>query len=172
MYTFIIRNNKTDIETALTRAIISIAAVIVAVSARPGYYYFDYAVAALLLLAAVFTKKLVHKIPYGKWLLLLFAAVALFFVTHTILFPLLVLLYAAIIKFMVTDPVLTIGGDNITFKRYYTASVYPWPDFNNVVLKDGLLSLDFKNNKVRYFNIEEDTDEAAFNTFCRQCLGS
>jgi hypothetical protein len=52
---------------------------------------------------------------------------------------------------------------------------YTWQDFNNVVLKDNVLTLDFKNNKVfQKETIDEDgeADEDEFNEFCQKCLQS
>lgn len=47
-----------------------------------------------------------------------------------------------------------------------------WSNLNNVILKDGLLTLDFKNNKIYQAEIitEESnvTDETAFNIFCKK----
>ena len=49
-----------------------------------------------------------------------------------------------------------------------------WQDFNNVVLKDGLLTLDFKNNRLFQKEVlddgEEEADEDEFNEFCRRQL--
>lgn len=47
-----------------------------------------------------------------------------------------------------------------------------WEDLNNAILKDGILTLDYKNNKVLQNEIEEDdlTNEKEFNDFCRQQL--
>jgi len=52
---------------------------------------------------------------------------------------------------------------------------YAWSEFNNVVLKDGLLTLDFKNNRLLQKEIlddedEEDADEDEFNDYCREQL--
>jgi hypothetical protein len=54
---------------------------------------------------------------------------------------------------------------------------YAWTDFSNVVLKDGLLTLDFKNNKLFQKEVaddedEEDADEEEFNRYCRQRLSA
>ncbi|MCY7422164.1 MAG: hypothetical protein LH478_10540 [Chitinophagaceae bacterium] len=46
---------------------------------------------------------------------------------------------------------------------------YDWADMNNVLIKDGLLTLDFKNNKVIQKEIEGDVSkeiEQEFNSFC------
>ena len=54
---------------------------------------------------------------------------------------------------------------------------YAWTDLSNVVLKDGLLTLDFKNNKLLQKEVaddedEDDADEEEFNMYCRQCLSA
>lgn len=46
-----------------------------------------------------------------------------------------------------------------------------WQQLNNVVLKDGLLTIDFLNNKIIQQLIEEtENNEQDFNSFCRQQL--
>ncbi|MBS1601466.1 MAG: hypothetical protein JST42_02275, partial [Bacteroidetes bacterium] len=52
---------------------------------------------------------------------------------------------------------------------------FTWTDFNNIILKDGLLTLDFKNNRLLQREVaddedEDDADEEEFNMFCRQRL--
>jgi len=48
---------------------------------------------------------------------------------------------------------------------------YEWNVFSNVVLKDGLLTLDFKNNKMLQREIiHQDVNENEFNSFCREQL--
>ncbi len=46
---------------------------------------------------------------------------------------------------------------------------FNWADINNVVLKDGMLTIDFKNNKIIQQLIEEaGADETEFNGFCQK----
>jgi hypothetical protein len=48
-----------------------------------------------------------------------------------------------------------------------------WASVNNIILKDSLLTIDFKNNKIIQQLIDEQkttVDEAEFNDFCRQQL--
>jgi hypothetical protein len=49
-----------------------------------------------------------------------------------------------------------------------------WADFNNIILKDGLLTLDFRNNKIfqkeTLDDDEPDADEDEFNDYCRMQL--
>ena len=48
-----------------------------------------------------------------------------------------------------------------------------WTEINNVVLKDGILSIDFKNNKLIQQYIDDQStniDEKEFNDFCKSRL--
>jgi hypothetical protein len=58
---------------------------------------------------------------------------------------------------------------NALFKRKYQ-----WSQFNNIMLKDGLLTMDFTNNRVLQQEIEDDeeseADEDEFNDYCRKNL--
>ena len=50
---------------------------------------------------------------------------------------------------------------------------YQWNDFNNIVLKDDLLTLDFKNNRLlqrETVDEEGDAGEDEFNDYCREQL--
>lgn len=63
--------------------------------------------------------------------------------------------------------------ENVIIKRSLFKKVYLWPVIENVVLKDGLLSVDLKNNQlIQLEPLATDTliDEQLFNQFCRQQL--
>lgn len=69
-------------------------------------------------------------------------------------------------------PIVTINNDQITFPAFPKKQIQ-WKDLNNVILKDGLLSIDFKNNKLIQQLIDEvssTTNEKEFNEFCQQQL--
>lgn len=58
---------------------------------------------------------------------------------------------------------------NTLFKKHYD-----WADMNNVLIKDGMLTLDFKSNKVMQKEIEGDVSkelEEEFNAFCKVQVG-
>ena len=66
---------------------------------------------------------------------------------------------------------------DITDKKIIIPSVMQrtvdWNEVNNVILKDGLLTIDFKNNKLfqqLILNSDEDINEKEFNYFCKQQL--
>ncbi|MBI2729837.1 MAG: hypothetical protein HYX40_03645 [Sphingobacteriales bacterium] len=50
---------------------------------------------------------------------------------------------------------------------------YNWSEFSNIVLKDNILTLDFKNNRIyqrETIDDDSDCDEDEFNAFCREQL--
>ena len=51
---------------------------------------------------------------------------------------------------------------------------FPWNSFQSVILKDGLLTLDFSNNKIFQKEVlddeEPDAEEDEFNDYCRSKL--
>jgi len=93
--------------------------------------------------------------PYLQWLCLIFVILA--FLEYQVKYPLEV--------GFSNDQVVI----NTLFKRKFQ-----WSDFNNVILKDGLLTIDFKNNKLfqkeALEDEEDDADEDEFNDYCRKQL--
>ena len=170
MYTFVIKNNKTDIELALTRAMLAVAAVAAYVYPKEEYYFLSYLLSALLLLLSFFVRAICNKIKSGKFIVLLLAALILFFTSGQIYFSLILLLYGSVLKFLVKDTVLTVKENGVDVKNIFGTSNYPWTGFSNVIIKDGLLSLDFKNNKIKYIPVTEEINENEFNSFCSRYL--
>ncbi|HUR12483.1 MAG TPA: hypothetical protein VM012_13995 [Flavitalea sp.] len=100
----------------------------------------------LLIAALVWTN-----MPYFQWLLFVFAALAL-------------------IEYQARHP-LEIGFsyDHIVFNSLLKKK-YSWSDVNHVVLKDGLLTVDFRNNKIFQKEIdagEQEASETEFNAWCK-----
>ena len=55
----------------------------------------------------------------------------------------------------------------------FSKKFYPWSLINNVVLKDGLLTIDYKDNRLFQKEIEEQVTpvlESEFNEFCHSKL--
>jgi hypothetical protein len=63
-------------------------------------------------------------------------------------------------------------SEKIVFSTLFRKHYY-WSQFNNILLKDGMLTLDFKNNALFQKIIGNETDsvfESEFNAFCRHQL--
>jgi hypothetical protein len=65
----------------------------------------------------------------------------------------------------------------IVFKSVFSKKI-AWSDLNNALIKDGILTLDYKNNKLYQAETDDDEDneeyevsEEEFNVFCKEQLG-
>jgi hypothetical protein len=81
---------------------------------------------------------------------------------------------AAFMESLAKKP-LEIGfSDHIIQVNGFPRKTYGWEAFNNVLLKDGLLTLDFKNNRLLQKETiedeEDDADEDEFNAYCLERL--
>ena len=63
--------------------------------------------------------------------------------------------------------------DKKIFVPYILQRTIEWNEVSNVILKDGLLTIDFRNNKLfqqLILNSDDDINEKEFNDFCRHQL--
>lgn len=85
----------------------------------------------------------------------------------------LIYLVAAILEKQVKFPQeIAFGKDEIVFNSF-PKKIYLWDELNNVVIKDGLITVDFKSNKLIQKEIQSGStlqDEQDFNEFCRNRL--
>ncbi|MFL5747368.1 MAG: hypothetical protein ACJ751_22025 [Niastella sp.] len=95
------------------------------------------------------------KMPYFSWLLFVFVMLALLEYQAK---------YSIEIGFSDNEIVM-----NSLFKKRYN-----WTQFTNIVLKDGLITLDFANNHILQREVEDDEDDDAdedeFNEYCHHQL--
>ena len=65
---------------------------------------------------------------------------------------------------------LTVSENKINYPSF-PRKVIEWNELTNLVLKDGLITIDFKNNKIIQQTIlNPDINEQEFNDFCRKQL--
>lgn len=113
---------------------------------QKGYYDRAYLVTGLMWMG----------MPFMQWLFLPFMLLAL--LEHQVKFPL-------EIGFSETQIVF-----NTLFRKKYK-----WDQLSNVMLRDGMLTMDFKNNRLVQREVEDDEDEddaseEEFNIFCKEQL--
>ena len=147
------------------------------VQIRAGRFQLLFSVIAAIVLIGmtiniVLTRRTSRQVRYKYWLLIAgLGWVAMPFLPWLgILF-----FFQSFLEYQVKRP-LEIGfsHDRVVINTLFRRT-YAWSDFNNVVLKDGLLTLDFKNNRLLQKEIlddedEDDADEDEFNDYCRQQL--
>ncbi len=92
-----------------------------------------------------------------SWIALSGYSAGLIILTLTLLFSL-----------ATADTVIKIG-EKITIKTGLIKRTYSWMELEQVILKDGLLTIDFKTNQLLQHPVGQDgaIDELAFNSFCR-----
>lgn len=65
--------------------------------------------------------------------------------------------------------------DKIEFPTF-PKKQFSWNELDNLILKDGILTIDFRNNKLMQFTLNQsenkDLNEAAFNEFVKNNIGS
>jgi len=103
---------------------------------------------------------------------LLFACLGWFFV-HNGNWISLIFLIAAILEKQAKFPQeIAFDNDEIVFNTF-PKKKYNWTDFNNIIIKDGIITIDFKNNKLLQKEIQSGAnaqDEQDFNEFCNSRL--
>lgn len=69
-------------------------------------------------------------------------------------------------------PIVNVNETDVTYPSF-PKKKFTWQQLSNLILKDGLLTIDLKNNKIIQQQIAETSltiDEKEFNEFCRQQL--
>lgn len=80
---------------------------------------------------------------------------------------------AVLLEKQVKFPIEVAFDENEIVFNSLPKKIVDWRDLNNVILKDGILTIDFQNNKIIQKEIESDTSkqtEQEFNEFCSQKL--
>ena len=83
----------------------------------------------------------------------------------------LVYLFVTVVQQKKTNVLFSEQGVHLT--KVFKTNIYPWREMDNVILKDNLLTIDFKSNKIIQAEIIDAAaavDEIKFNLFCSEQL--
>lgn len=123
------------------------------------------------LLSTVYFFYRTHKIALETFSLTMALLYANFWFQHVgiaaMLIFALVYIVVAVVKGKRTTVVFSEEGIQLT--RVFKTVLFPWTELANAVLKDDVLTVDFKTNKIIQVEIAETAiivDELAFNQFC------
>ena len=129
-------------------------------------------IAAIAVLAAFssfyFRSKNEKAILIGAFLLLSFAWILAGYWVVGVLNILFMILHTASLQ----KPIVSINERQVIYPSF-PKKIIDWQDLSNLIIKDGLLTIDFKNNKIiqqQIADISATIDEKEFNDFCRQQL--
>lgn len=142
---------------------------------RQNWYPYLYLISAALIIGGlirnwyIFTKK-TRPVYYSK--ILLVAAVTWLAMPFLPWIGIFLVLLSLLEKPARLPLEIGFNNDKVVFNTIVRRKFY-WNQFKNVVLKDGMLTLDFKNNNLfQKLTIDEDgdADEEEFNEYCRKRL--
>lgn len=168
MYLFRIKADASDIDIPAVRSLLVFAAIIIAISRNNNSYTLNIVACIALIIAAFVAEVILVKYRVQTVLVIGIAALLLALCTYNIIFPVLMVLIGFAVRYLYVPPVVQVEEKGISIKKTFSGKIYEWPSFNQVILKDGLLSLDFKNNKVLQVELNDAADENEFNKFCAQ----
>ena len=178
-YVVVLKNNhKKNIEkTGWLFAILSLILQAVTIYYTPSDRtpYFFFILCLLLLIAKVLDLKKKKQIRFG--LILIIAGVGIIICAKLpMAIGLLLILAGLSEKHLVLHPEIGFSEKEIKENGLFGKTIQ-WEELNQVLIKDDILTIDFKNNKLiqRYTDDEEDEDyevgEDEFNAYCRNRIG-
>lgn len=173
MFSISLKNNRAEIEIITTRALLAIAGVAAFVYADEWNYFLGVGLGVLLFLASFFVKTILDRYKMNRLLFLGIAALLTYITSGSIAIAVVLFLHAVFFELLSKKVRIDVDTDAISLHYVFYKKVYKWIEFNNVILKDSILTLDFKSNKLIQSEIEEvnfQIDEKAFNRFCNEQL--
>jgi hypothetical protein len=159
--------------TSIFLCILSIAAFVI-VQIQQGKVNLFFCVAATILIAGlginVFASRNKHQIVrYKNWLII----AGIFWVgMPNLQWVCMVFFFLAFLEYQAKYP-LEIGfSKDVVVMNTLIRKRFSWDDFTNIMLRDGLLTMDFKNNRILQKQTVDDqedydADEEEFNDYCR-----
>ncbi|MBN8836050.1 MAG: hypothetical protein J0I09_02220 [Sphingobacteriia bacterium] len=153
------------------KGIVLLKAYKVSLILNPGFRFLLFALLVLLWLLYCAYLKSVKKNYYYR-LGLTAAALGWYLYPGGFYFFIAYLVVAVLEKPVKVSPEIAFDAEEIVMNTFPEKS-FSWGEMNNVVMKDGMLTLDFKNNKLLQKEINEavlkETEEE-FNIFCAKML--
>jgi hypothetical protein len=116
-----------------------------------------------------------NKFKQKNYQLALFVVMVLFWLALAAWLPAIIVTIAIIFAFFILQKksVAIFSAETIIITKSLFKKTYSWAEIQNAVLKDNLLSVDFKNNHLLQVEIADTNtsfDENTFNQFCKQQL--
>lgn len=98
------------------------------------------------------------------------------FVAATLFFAGIGVAYIGYAEYRILQPTYAeLDNTGITLPTIFAKKRYPWNELNNVILRNDLFTLDFKNNKIMQLEVLDEigpVETADINDFCQHRLGN
>lgn len=170
-YLVVIKNPNTAL-IARTGWLMSLLAILILVFqlfvfSRSWGLYLTLFIVAVLLISNIIDKRKNKPIRYGR--LLIAAGIGLTVFGDAPYTNLLFILLGVIEKFLLQKREIGFTKDGITLSNLIP-KISSWSEIDNVVLKGGILTIDYKNNKLIQLETDDEEDDE-FNNYCNAQLG-
>jgi hypothetical protein len=148
------------------------ACVIIINPAYKQHQYYAMGTIALFAIISFCFYLLKEKFKFFSYQILLFTLMVFFWPLQAAWWPALIMIAAIAFAYVLlkkkSKVVFADGGVGVS-KSMFTKT-YTWDQLDNAVLKDNLLSIDFKNNQLFQQEVEDNgtINEESFNKFCRK----
>ena len=152
-----------------------ITAVIITNTADPFQKKCAIVTFTFLIIATVLFYFFKSKFKLYSYQLAMFVAMVTFWIIQSAWLPAIIcaVIIAFVLKVLSIKSTATFTTADIIIVKSVFKKKYEWGEIDNVVLKDGLLSIDLKNNhlmQVEIIDKNTSEDELLFNQFCRHQL--
>jgi hypothetical protein len=174
MYVFTIKDNGANINAVVVRSLLALAGIASLLYHGHSYNYINIIAAIILFASALFVNRLLMQFKLPALVVMAVAAAMVLSATLFIPFAVLLIAYGLLAKRLYASPVVNVNSHGVHITKPFGDAEHPWAEFNNIILKDNLLTLDFKNNTLLQLLISETsygTDEQSFNDFCSGFIG-
>jgi len=143
---------------------------------KSGGYGDRFGITGILILALLFlfVKKKEHQgtLKRGGGILAINIIVVILWINYQLYLPAVAtLIFEGLFLYSTRRLEVLISLKGITYPSLPTKEIN-WQELQNIILKDGILTIDFRNDKLIQQEIEEDEflNEKEFNEFCKQQL--
>jgi hypothetical protein len=156
--------------------IIAASVVVINTTGKPQKIIAIITIAVYFILTAAFFL-LKNKLKLSAYQLVVFTLVIVFWLLQNAWLPAIICIAAIFFAYKIvhTKSTAVFSTQNITLTKLLFKKVHDWSVVENVVLKDNLLSVDFKNNQLLQVEITSENpaiDEKEFNQFCKLQLSA
>jgi hypothetical protein len=159
----------------VTRAMFAILAA-AAFAQYADYGMLSIAAMIVFIIVAAFLRSVIHYSRIPLILMLIIAIALLCLITKSPYFALVLVLHWLLEKYRSGEPRYDIDDKGVRIISVWKDQTYSWDKLQNLVLKDGLLTIDFMDNRIVQYPVttkDKDLDEKLFNQFCiRQLAGN
>jgi len=170
-YSFRIKANPAEIILPVLRSLLFLGAILVLLTGNEKEGYLYWIPAILLLTGSLLAGRLLLMYRLHPLLVAGAASMILFAGTGNILAPLVLAGLTLVLQFRYRAPTIEMTETGIRIRKTFYTRQYSWEMFSNVLLRDQLLTLDFRNNRLLQLEIDgEAPNQTAFNLFCGEQL--